>query len=128
MKTRLHIGGNFAAAGAVAAAALPKCPLCLLALLGSVGLGGAVGVGWLLVLTPVLLALSVGALAFGARRRRGLGPFYLGSAAAALILLGGLSFGQGPHVYLGAGMLLGASAWNSLPKRGPRAERPGCDC
>ncbi|HEX7317614.1 MAG TPA: hypothetical protein VF297_27175 [Pyrinomonadaceae bacterium] len=128
MKARLHIGGNFAAAVAVAVAALPKCPLCLMALLGSVGLGGVVGVGWLRPLTSVLLLLSVGALAFRARRRRGLGPFYLGSVAAALILLGGLAYGRGPHVYLGAGMLLGASAWNSLPKKGSRAERPGCDC
>lgn len=119
---------NFALVPALGVAALPKCPICLMALLSSVGLGGLIEVRWLLPLMFILLGAAVGILAFRARSRRGLGPFYVGLLAAFILLLSKFYFDNQPSMYVGAALLIGASVWNSLPKRRPRAGQSDCRC
>jgi|SRR5712664_2088399 hypothetical protein len=73
--------------------ALPKlaCPVCwpvYAGLLSSVGLGFLISAAYLLPLTIAFLTLALAALAFKARKRRGLGPFLIGLVAAIGILLG----------------------------------------
>ena len=112
----------------LALALVPKvtCPACWPAyasLFGSLGLGFLLRAKWLLPATAGFLLLAVAALAVGARRRRGLGPFFLGLAAAALVLGGKLGLGFDGATYAGMPLLVGASVWNSWPRR--HAASPG---
>ncbi|MBW2162792.1 MAG: hypothetical protein JRH14_23045 [Deltaproteobacteria bacterium] len=91
---------NFAMLPGIGAAFLPKvaCPACWPAYAGflsSIGLG--------------FLAVAVFALAFRARRRRGHGPFVLGAAASAIVLIGKFSFESNPAMYAGLALLVGAT-------------------
>src|SRR6516162_8310606 len=77
----------------VAVSLLPKlaCPICWPAyagLLSSVGLGFLISTAYLLPLTLAFLSLTLVALAFRAKNRRGFGPFLMGLVAAIAILLG----------------------------------------
>ncbi len=72
---------------------------------------------YLLPLTVLFLTVSVGALAFRANRRRGYGPFALGVLAGLLLLMGKFFIASEFVVYLSIGLLIGASVWNSWPKR-----------
>jgi len=101
--------------------ALPKlaCPICWPAyagLLSSLGLGFLVYAAYLLPLTIAFLALALAALAFGAKNRRGLGPFLIGLAAAMGILLGKFVWESNATIYAGVGMLVVASVWNAWPR------------
>jgi len=111
------------------AALLPKvaCPACWPAyagLLSSLGLGFLLDGAWLLPLTAAFLMVAVGALAFRARGRRGYGPFGLGVIASGLVLLGKFAFEADSAMFGGIGLLVGASLWNSWPRR--RAACPAC--
>src|SRR5712692_2509882 len=101
---------------------LPKliCPLCWPAyagLLSTLGLGFLISTTYLFALTIVLVALAVGSLAFRASRRRGLGPFWLGLAAAVFVLTGKFYFQSTPATYAGVGLLVLAALWNAWPRR-----------
>src|SRR5438067_6138453 len=92
---------------------LPKlmCPACWPAYAGIVsalGLGFLISTKYLLALTVVFLAISLIALAFRSSRRRGLGPFWLGLLAAALILIGKFEFESKYMTYTGIGLLISA--------------------
>ena len=105
---------------------LPKlmCPACwpaYAAVLSSVGLGFLISTTYLLPLTGLFLAVAVGSLGFRASNRRGLGPLWLGLAAAALILLGKFYLESTPPAYAGIGLLIVASIWNSWPRPAPVA-------
>jgi hypothetical protein len=109
---------------AICVSLLPKvaCPACWPAyagLLSSVGLGFVVEARYLLPLTAAFLSLALGALAFRARRRRGHGPFLLGLLAAAAVLAGKFGFDSDTAMYGGLAALVGASLWNSWPRRQP---------
>src|SRR5713226_2337179 len=72
---------------------LPKlmCPACwpaYAAVLSFVGLGFLISTTYLLPLTILFLAVAVGSIGSRAPGRRGLGPFWMVPAAAALILAG----------------------------------------
>ncbi len=102
--------------------ALPKlaCPVCWPAyagLLSSVGLGFLISAAYLLPLTIAFLTLALAALAFRARKRRGLGPFLIGLVAAMGILLGKFVWESNVTVYRGVGMLVVASVWNAWARR-----------
>ena len=104
--------------------ALPKlaCPVCWPAyagLLSSVGLGFLISAAYLLPLTIAFLTVASAALAFRARKRRGLGPFLIGLVAAIGILLGKFVWESNATVYSGVGMLIVASVWNAWPRREP---------
>ena len=111
----------------IAFAFLPKlaCPACWPAyagLLSSVGLGFLLDTTYLFPLTAAFLVLAVGALAFRARTRRGYGPFRVGLAAAAVVLVGKFIFESDAAMYGGIGLLVAASVWNAWPK-GERKRR-----
>src|SRR5216683_1611075 len=72
---------------------LPKltCPMCWPAyagLLTTLGLGFLISERYLFGVTAAFLLVSVGALAFRARERRGYGPSALGFAGTAVVLFG----------------------------------------
>jgi mercuric ion transport protein len=111
---------------------LPKlaCPACWPAyagLLSSLGLGFLVSTAYLLPLTITFLALVLAALVFRANRRRGYGPFLLGMAAAAGILLGKFAWETNYVLYGSVGALVAASLWNSWPRHTHQAACPGCE-
>lgn len=119
---------NFAMLPGIGAAVLPKvaCPACWPAYAGflsSIGLGFLVGTAYLLPLTALFLAIAVFALAFRARRRNGYGPFVVGAAASAVVLIGKFSFESNPAMYAGLALLIVASVWNSWPLK---RLTPGC--
>ena len=76
---------------------------------------------YLLPLTALSLALALTALGFRAGRRHGFGPLAVGVLAAGLLLLGKFVWGSNLAVYGGLAALVGASTWNSWPKRVPPA-------
>ena len=112
---------NLLAAPGVGLSLLPKiaCPVCWPAyagLLSTIGLGFMVpNLTYLLPLTVPFLLIAVGTLAFRARRRRGYVPFALGILAAGFILLGKFYLASNPVLYVGLGLLILASVWNSWP-------------
>jgi hypothetical protein len=107
---------------------LPKlaCPACWPAyagLLSSVGLGFLISAAYLLPLTIVFLTLALAALAFRAKRRRGLGPFLIGLIAAMSVLLSKFVWESNDTIDGGVAMLVVASVWNAWP-RGERLAQP----
>lgn len=120
-----------AAAPGIGVALLPKlgCPACWPAyagLLSAIGLGFLIETRYLLALTVAFLALTLAALGWRAERRRGWGPFALGVLAGALILGGKFALEIDPLMYLGVALLVGASLWNSWPRRAIAA-CPACE-
>lgn len=111
-------GLNATVLPSVGAALLPKltCPACWPAyagVLSSLGVGFIDYTPYLLPLTAVFLALSVVALVYRARSRRGYGPFLLGLLAALTVLFGKFGFDNDSVMYAGLGGLVVASLWNS---------------
>ncbi|MGH8727943.1 MAG: MerC family mercury resistance protein, partial [Burkholderiales bacterium] len=116
----------FAALPAVGFALLPKltCPACwpaYAALLSALGLGFVDYTPYLLPLTGVFLAVTLAALSYGAKSRRGYRPLLLGTFASAIVILGKFFFDSDPALYTGVGLLVAAALWNSWPLR-----RSGC--
>ena len=110
----------------IAVAFLPKvtCPACWPAyasVFSSLGLGFLLDARWLIPATAIFLFIAVASLGFRARRRRGYGPFLVGLGAAAVVLGGKFGLGIGSAMYAGIPLLVGASLWNSWPKRSPPA-------
>lgn len=123
---------NAAVLPSVGAALLPKltCAACWPAyagVLSSLGIGFVDYTPYLLPLTAAFLAVSVAALAYRARSRRGYGPFLLGAAGAVGVLVGKFALDSDPAMYAGLGILVAASLWNSwrLPTTGA-AGCPAC--
>jgi mercuric ion transport protein len=126
-KRRAAASLNLALVPAFAAAAVPKCPLCVMGIMSSFGLGTIVKASMLPPLTLAFLAVTVSALGFGARRRRGHAPLFLGMVAAAAVMLGKYQFNYNPVVYVGVALLLGASLWNGWPKKRSDSDSD-CEC
>jgi hypothetical protein len=102
---------------------LPKlmCPMCWPAyagLVSALGLGSLISTKYLLPLTIAFLAITAAALGFRASQRHGYGPLWLGLAAAAVVLTGKFYFDAAQAAYVGVGLLVVASVWNSWPRRG----------
>lgn len=127
----LTLGG--APLPAVGVALLPKltCPACWPAyagLLSSMGVGFINYTAYLLPMTLVFLMFVIASLAFRARRRRGYRPLLLGVLAAAILLIGKFAYGSDSIMYVGLGLLVLASVWNSWPKAPANgAACPSCD-
>lgn len=97
-----------------------SCPACWPAytgLLSSLGIGFFNYTPWLLPLTTLFLVIAVGALGFRAKRRRGYGPFYVGLTAVTLVICGRFAVGWGLLTFSGIVLLIGASVWNSWPRK-----------
>ena len=130
MMTRTLKQGLLALPGA-GVSLLPKlmCPACwpaYAALLSSVGLGFLISTTYLLTLTVLFLAVAVGSLAFRSSNRHGLGPFWAGLGAAAMILAGKFYLESPPATYAGVGLLIFASVWNTWPRRATVALCSAC--
>lgn len=118
-----------AAAPALGVALLPKiaCPACWPAyagILSSIGVSFLIDTRYLFALTAGFLAIALLFLGFRASRRRGYGPLALGLLASALLLIGKFYFESDPAMFSGVGLLMGASFWNSWPRK--LAALPGC--
>jgi len=70
-----------------------------------------------LPLTVAFLAITAAALGFRASQRHGYGPLWLGLIAATTILAGKFYFDVAQAAYVGVALLIGASVWNSWPRR-----------
>jgi hypothetical protein len=129
---RANWRGAVATLPAIGAAALPKltCPACWPAYSGVLGAMGVSFVNYtpyLLPLTALFLLLSLFALGWRARSRRGYRPLLLGIAASALILVGKFNFESDTAMYTGIAVLVAASLWNAWPRSGTAAEScPAC--
>jgi hypothetical protein len=58
--------------------------------------------------------------------RRGYLPFTLGVASAAVVLVGKFTFESDPAMYAGLAVLIGASVWNTWPRRASAAGCAAC--
>lgn len=105
----------------IAVAMLPKlaCPVCWPAyagLLSSIGLGFLISAAYLLPLTIAFLTLTLAALAYRAKHRRGFGPFWLGLFATIGILLGKFLWESNAMIYSTVATLVVACLWNAWPR------------
>lgn len=115
----------------IGTALMPKlvCPACWPAyagLLSAMGLGFINYSPFLLPLTAAFLVMVLVTLAWRATARRGYVPLALGTAAAVIMLIGKFQFDSDAATYLGISLLVGASVWNSWPRRSPTASCPAC--
>lgn len=118
-----------AAAPALGVALLPKvaCPACWPAyagVLSSLGVSFLIDSRYLFALTAAFLVVALLFLGFRATRRRGYGPLALGLLASALLLIGKFYFESDPAMFGSVGLLMGASFWNSWPRK--LAASPEC--
>lgn len=103
---------------ASALTALPACPACYPAyagILGALGLGGLANVPGQAAITALLLAAALAALAYRGRSRRGFGPFSLGTAASAVVVVSKFVLGWDAGTYVGVALLVAAGVWNVWP-------------
>jgi len=115
----------------ISAALLPKlaCPLCwpfYSAIVSSVGLGFLISTKYLLTFTVAFLILTLGALSYHAKQRRGYGPFVMGIGGAVAVLIGKFDLESPPVTFTGIVVLVVASAWNMWPRRSAPDGRPCC--
>ena len=111
------------------AALLPAlaCPACWPAyagVLSAFGIGFLWEARYLLTLTVALLAIALTALAYRAGKRRGRGPFVLGTIGSVALVLAKFVFERTPVAYAETGLILASSLWNAWPRRVTRAACP----
>lgn len=116
---------------AIGTALMPKlvCPVCWPAytgILSALGLGFINYSPLLLPLTAIFLLVVLASLAWRAKSRRGYAPLTLGILASAVVLTGKFYFDSDTATYAGIALLVGASLWNSWPRRNPTAPCPAC--
>jgi mercuric ion transport protein len=121
MGARTWRQGLLAAPG-IGVALLPKlaCPLCwplYAGIVSSLGLGFLISTAYLLPMTAAFLTFTLGVLAFRVKQRRGYGPFFLGVAGSAAVLIGKFQLQVNIMMYSGIGILVAASVWNAWPRR-----------
>lgn len=121
MATRTWREGLLALPG-IGVALLPKlaCPLCwplYASIVSSLGLGFLISTAYLLPITVAFMVMILGVLAFRANQRRGFGPFLLGIAASAAVLMGKFYLESAFVTYSGIGLLVAASVWNAVSRR-----------
>ncbi len=106
----------------VGATLLPigACPACWPAyagVLGSLGLGFLFESTYRLAVTAALFGLTLAALAYRAKTRRGYGPLIFGIASAGLVLLSTSAPVFDQLAYAGVLGLVAASFWNAWPRK-----------
>ena len=120
---------NTAVLPTIGVALLPKltCPACWPAyagLLSSLGIGFVDYTPYLVPFTMAFLAISLGTMVYKAKSRRGYGPLFLGLFASAVLMIGKFYFDSDAAMYVGLGILVAASLWNTWPltsaNSGPR--------
>jgi hypothetical protein len=123
-------GGFVTAAPAILLALLPKitCSACWPAyagLLSSMGMGAFNYGPYLPSLTAAGLVVALVGLGFRANRRRGYGPLVAGALGGMIMLIGKFGYDSEPAMYGGIVLLIGASIWNTWPKKRP-SPCPAC--
>src|SRR5215469_10108269 len=113
----------------ICVAFLPKlaCPFCwpfYAGIVSSVGLGFLISTKYLLPLTIAFLSLTLAALAYHAKQRRGYGPFVLGIVGGVAVLIGKFALESNSATFTGIVILVVASTWNMWPP--PASE--SCSC
>ena len=96
------------------------CPACWPAYAGaasSLGVGFTLNAGFLLPLAGLLLVLSLFALGYRARTRRGYGPLALGTVGALGVVVGKLFLSAEALSYVALAAIVAAGIWNSWPAR-----------
>jgi len=106
----------------VGVALLPKltCPACWPAyagLLSAMGIGFFDYTPYLMPLTALFIVIVLASLAFRAKRRHGYRPLWLGIVASLVLLTGKFHYDSDAIMYVGLGLLVLASLWNSWPRR-----------
>jgi hypothetical protein len=116
-------------------AVLPSvtCPACWPAyagVLSSLGIGVVLTGPYFLIAVGALLGITLFALGFRCRSRRGFGPLAMGAVASVVILVAKFAGTDGAETYAAAGALIAASVWNNWPRRADRESTAGgtCDC
>ncbi len=71
---------------------------------------------YLLPLTFGALAVAITGLGYRADQRQGYGPLALGIVSAILFIVGRFVFASDTIMYIGGGLLIVASLWNSKRK------------
>lgn len=122
VQTGGRFGPTMLSVPGIVVSALPfgGCPACwpiYAGVLSTLGLGFLLSGQYLLPLTALCLFVTIFALGFRARARRGYGPFFLGLIATALILFGKFAEQSNALAYGGMGLLIVGSVWNSWPRR-----------
>jgi hypothetical protein len=112
----------FAVVPAIGFALLPKltCPACWPAyagLLTALGLGFVDYTPYLLPLTGLFLAVTLGSLGYRAEWRRGYRPLWLGITASVIVIAGKFAFDSDIALYSGIVLLVAASLWNTWPRK-----------
>ncbi len=133
-KSSASTTAGLSAIPSVGVALLPNltCPACwpaYSALLSSAGIGFIDYTPYLLPTMAVFLSITLAALAYRAPARRGYGPFWLGIFASLGIVTGKFIIDDERVLYVGVGLLIGASLWNILPHtlhRPPVATSTSC--
>jgi len=115
-------GAGLASLPSIAVALMPKltCPICwpaYTALLSSVGVSFVKYTPIPMPVLAFLLVVTLVTMAYAARSRRGFGPFWLGLIASLTILLATFVLDDDLAIYLGSGLLVGASVWNIWPRK-----------
>ena len=110
------------AAPGIGVALLPKlaCPLCwplYAGIISSIGLGFLISTAYLLPITVAFLILTLAALGFRAKQRRGHGPILVGLIASGAVLAGKFYLESNTTLYAGIGVLVAASVWNAWPRK-----------
>ncbi len=121
----------------IGAALLPAvaCPACWPAyagLLSALGIGFVSYTPYLGPIMLLFLAIALATLAMQGRRRGNYGPLGLGVLGSAALLTGRFVLASNPLLYVGAALLVAASAWNAWPRRGAacavKAGGTSCGC
>ncbi len=104
----------------IGVALLPKltCPACWPAyagLLSALGISFVDYTPYLLPFTLFFLLVSLTALFYNAKNRRGYSPFYMGIISSLILVVGNFYFENELFMYIGLGLLISASIWNTWP-------------
>ena len=107
---------------AIGTALLPKlaCPACWPAyagLLSAMGIGFIDYTPYLLPLTLVFLTIALVTLAYRASTRRGYAPLVVGFFGSLVLIIGKFGYDSDNSMYLGLAILIGASIWNTWPRK-----------
>ena len=86
-------------------------------LLGSMGLAFLLKTTYLLPLMVLAMVVAVVGLGHRAGQRRGYGPLMAGILSVSLLMLGRFVVVSDVMTYLGGGLLIVASLWNSWPRK-----------
>lgn len=116
-RSKRGIGASLLTLPAIVVSLVPTfgCPLCwsgYAAILSSLGLGFLASSVYMLPIAAVMLAIAVGAVWYGARKRRSYGALALSSLGAAVILAGNFVLDSAAATYAGVILLTGASILN----------------